>query len=256
MKQKLCFLLVIVFFAVSAQLYSLEVQLFAGPETGFIGLDENINFWSKLGVNNFFFKGNNTSKYWAVGVSLGVRLYTVESDMIAVGFVFRDRALFAINYRETGTLSLNGETESWSGRSYSVFKDDFSMSFMDFDLGISYKFNMGKRVSLLAEFGVNLTIMDYEEYDGKFTVGSFNYLGGGIFGQLALQVNLTDRMYLEFGLNGILNAFSSLKGKLYVGDPYFFIPQKIEYTGTGRWDSRSIAAYLQVGWRFRTEPIK
>jgi hypothetical protein len=266
MKRNILFLLAIVFLAVSVQLYSQEVQMSAGLETGIITLEENFNSWSDIGGKSYIFKGTNTSAYWGTGISLMVRVFADADAPFTTGFIFRDRAVFVTNYIQTGNLtgyrfspslgngisSGNGGSHSWAQEKYSVFEDNFFMSSMDFDLGYSSRIRISKGFSFYADLGVNLTIMDYEEYESissSKSIESYSYLGAGIFAQLSLQISFTDSIYMEFGLNSILNAFSSQSREFIEEES----GQKVKVEYTGRWDSPSIAAFLHIGWRISSE---
>jgi len=76
-------------------------------------------------------------------------------------------------------------------------------------LGSSSRFRISDGFLFYADLGANFTILDSEDYQ---TRDKLNYLGIGIFSDLAFQINFTKIMYLEVGLNGIINIFSSQKG--------------------------------------------
>jgi hypothetical protein len=112
---------------------------------------------------------------------------------------------------------------------------------MDFDFGISTRYIISERFQFYADLGVNASIASFEDYDTNDTL---SYWGAGIFSILALQVNLPKTMYLEFGMNAIMNIFSSQEGTIPLYN------KKIEFEDSGRWDLPVVAAYIHIGWRF------
>jgi hypothetical protein len=113
---------------------------------------------------------------------------------------------------------------------------------MDFGVGFSYRFLTSAKTRLYIDFGFNVTVMESEDNVAK---SLSNYLGMGAFIQPAFEVFLTDEIYLEFGVNTILNDVSNTKNSF--PDP-FNQNRKIEYEGTGRWDLISGAPYIHIGY--------
>jgi len=206
-----------------------EMQISGGAEFGF----------GAFKVDNKNEK--STFAFFAPGISLSVRYFTDKDSAISSGFFFRDRAIFITNGEYTGTAYLNGSPFSIS-ESYSIADDNSFMGILDFDLGLSTRYIISKNLQFYADLGVNFTIMNLESEDDTKTL---NYWGGGLYAALALQVNLTKTMYLEFGINSIINAFSSQNGKLY----------NATYEDTGRWDLTTVAAYINIGWRLDVQRI-
>jgi hypothetical protein len=92
--------------------------------------------------------------------------------------------------------------------------------------------------------------MEFEDFDSGDTL---EYWGMGIFSALAFQINITRKMYLEFGINGIINILSSQEGEYY--NP--FIPNQLKkYEDTGKFDLISTSVYLTIGWRLDLEKLR
>jgi len=250
----LLFFIALVVNSLSAQ----EMQISFGPEAayGYYKVDNDSAFRSGIyGTNAYFLNENTTSLFFAPGISIYLRLFNDEMPY-SRGFFFRDRAIFATSIKQHGTASINDATVKIS-ENYSIKNDDFFLSMMDFDMGMSDRFIISKKLRFYTDLGINLTIMDYESDFGSDQGDTLSYLGTGIFANLALQVNLTDMLYLEFGLNSIINVFSSQKGTYYIdeinGTPIY---KTVNYKSSGRWDYMSTAVYINIGWRIDYNKIR
>jgi hypothetical protein len=227
-----------------------EMQLSGGLEFGVGTLKVDNNFWFDIWPHSYLYSENSTSVLYAPGLSFSVRVFkNVVNNTFSSGFVFRDRALFVTHYTQTGTASL-GPSYSMTpikiSETYSI-GDGFFISMMDFDMGISTRYIISERFQFYADLGVNVSIASFEDYDTNDTLG---YWGAGIFSLLALQVNLQKTMYLEFGMNAIMNIFSSQEGVVHIYN------EKVEYEDSGRWDLPLIAAYIHIGWRFDLKKLQ
>jgi hypothetical protein len=233
--------IIIAFFIIFAtiNISAQEMQFSGGLEAGFGALKINNDFWFNYGNNYFFCNETINSVFFAPGISFSVRVFSDKKNIISQGFIFRDCAIFIANMEQLGTISINNYSQSISNTL--SLADDFFISIMNFDMGISYRFGNSSRLQFYTDLGVNLTIMDSEDYE---TNDTFKYLGFGIFSGLALQINLKTNLYLELGLNSILNIFSSQEGTYQT--PY---NTRIEYEDSGRLDLPIVAAYIHIGWR-------
>jgi hypothetical protein len=176
------------------------------------------------------------------GLSFMVRWFTDTSSAVSTGFVFRDRIMMITNAEITGTLSSGGFRQRIN-ETYSIVDDDsLIMSIMDFGIGPSFRIKLSQRWSLYTDYGLNFTIMEFEDIDEGDTL---NYWGAGIFSTIAMQVNLRRTLFLEFGLHSSINVLSSQKGEIYYNHRL-----SSKYEDTGRWDLPMITMYLHIGWRF------
>jgi len=224
-----------------------EMQISGGAEFAFgaFKIDNNIAFYQ--GSSAYFLNEKSTLTFLAPGFSLYLRYFTDLDSLSSRGFFFRDRAIFISNGELTGTGSLNDYPFSISAN-YSMEDDNAPFtSIMDFSTGISYRYIISDGFQFYTDFGVNFTIMDSES-EGE----TLSYWGGGLYTAMAFQVNLTKTMYLELGINSIINAFSSQNGEFY----NVLIDRTTKYEDTGRWDLMSVAAYLNIGWRMDVQQIK
>jgi hypothetical protein len=234
----LLFFIALVLNSLSAQ----ELQFSFGPETSLFTykVDRDIAFIN--GSSGYFFNENTDSFLFASGINFSMRRFD-NNDSISKGFFFRDRAIFVTNMAITGKYySDNGGTLNIN-ESYSIKDMDSFISIMDFDFGTSSRFIISKRLQFYADLGINFTIMDSESDD---TADTLSYWGAGIYANLALQVNLTKMVYLEFGMPAIINLFSSQKG---TDDLRPLINKTVNYKDSGRFDSSSVSFYINVGWR-------
>lgn len=225
-----------------------EMQLSFGPEAAVAIYKVNNDIAFRNGIYGYFLNENTASSLFAPGISISMRVFG-DDNTYSSGFFFRDRTIFVTNVTQTGTASINDTTVKISEK-YSIKDTDFFISMMDFDFGTSTRFIISKRLQFYTDLGVNFTIMDYEDYE---TYDTSSYWGAGIFAALALQVNLTKTMYLEFGLNSIINAFSSQEGTYYLED---FNNKEIKYKDSGRWDLTSSAVYINIGWRLNLQELR
>jgi len=233
-------------------LHSQEMQFSFGTEAAFgvYSVDNDFTFtsggWHWLGdsyvIDTYLCKQKTDSLFFAPGMDFSIRVFS-NDDKISRGFFFRDRAIFVTNITEKGTNTINLKSEKIN-ETYSLKNMDFFVSMMDFDLGLSQRFKLSKKIQLYIDIGVNFTIMNYESDDSKDT---YDYYGGGIFSGFSMQLNLTKKLYLEFGINTIINVFSSLKGTVNLEE--LGGKKDFKYEDAGRWDLTSMAAYINIGWR-------
>jgi hypothetical protein len=234
----------------TVNIYTQEMQLSGGTDFGVGIFSVNNNFWFNSGSDYFYCKENTTSAFFAPGISFSVRVF-LDDNTTSRGFVFRDRVIFITNEKKLGTLTIGNSYYQYSEKiseTYSIL-DDSLTSIMDFGLGQSIRFKISDKLQFYTDLGVNLTWMDSEDYE---TDSTFNYLGAGIFSNIALQINFTSKIYLELGLNSIINIFSSQNGKIQM--PGYNI--KTEYEDTGRWDLISAALYIHIGWRLNIRELE
>ena len=229
----------------TVNIYTQEMQLSGGFEAGFGALIIDNNFWYNDKDNYNFCSEDTNTVYFAPGISFTLRVFSDIDNAISTGLIFRDRAIFMTNMKQVGTFGINNISYPIS-ETYSI-SDDLFLSIMDFGLGSTNRFRISDWFNFYTDLGVSFTMMDLEDDKAKETL---NYLGIGIFSDLAFQINFTPKLYLELGLNGIINIFSSQKGTFQITN------KKFEYEDSGRWDLVSVAAYIQIGWRFDLKQIK
>ena len=236
--------------AAAANGFAQEMQISGGAEAAFGVFKVNNDFWyswrdSPLPGRDVVSKSTN-SVYTAPGISFTVRAFPGADGAVSKGFVSRTSAVFMRSVKEKGTLAVNGDERQVSG-DYTI-SGDVLASVMNFGLGSSYRFRISDRFSFYTDLGLHLTVMDWEFYDTK---EKLNYLGIGIFSDIAFQFSFTKRLYLELGLNSIINIFSSQKGE-YAGRNGVMA----DYEDSGRWDLASVAGYLHIGWRVDTQNLR
>jgi hypothetical protein len=242
MKNKIlfCFFIAVIINILPAQ----ELQLSLGPEFAFGTYKVNNDIAFNVGNDAYLLNETTDSVFFAPGINFSMRVFMDTVNPVSQGFFFRDRAIFVTNMLQAGTATIKDRTENIREK-YSPSNMDFFIGIMDFDTGWSTRYKISEKIQFYADLGINFTIMDYENYDTRATL---NYWGAGIYAALAWQVNLPKSMYLEFGLNSIINVLSSQKGV-----EYFFIPlnyyKEIKYEDSGRWDLTSTSVHISIGWR-------
>ncbi|MHC6202037.1 hypothetical protein ACYULU_02440 [Breznakiellaceae bacterium SP9] len=251
MKKVLYFFIVVILgntIQIGAQIDAFEMQLFGGFEFGLGVFKVNSDVAYSDGNSPIalgdLLNEDTASAFFASGFTFGLRLFYDDSP---IGFIFRDRAIFITDVKQTGRASINGDS-FWVSETYST-NDDFIISIMDFDPGVSVRYKLSDRFQFYTDLGINFTIMDSEDYDSG---EKLNYWGFGIYSALALQMNLTQQLYLELGINAIHNILSSQKGEFinrYNG-------KIVKYEDAGRFDLSTVAAYLTIGWRLNIERPK
>jgi hypothetical protein len=250
MKKTIIFLLFVL--SIVNQVQSSEMQLSGGLEFGFGSFKVDNDFGFNYSANYLLCNENSTSVFFAPGLSFMVRVFPDDTGNFTSGFIFSDNVVLITNLKQTGTAKINSNnlllnTVQKFSDSYSIFSDDISITIMSFDIGSSSRIRISKRLNFYADIGINFTIMNSE-----FEDDTFYYWGFGIFFNLALQINLTEIMYLEFGINSIINIFSHQEGS-YVN----IVPnQKVNYEDTGKFDLMSTAPYIHIGWRFDLEKLR
>lgn len=162
-----------------------------------------------------------------------------------LGFVFRDRAVFAVRWSLDGTAVMDAKEEDMpDGAS---FLADTFVTLMDFDMGLSSRYRISERMWFYFDVGANITMMDF---DSDVDASKSAYLGMGLFTQAALQVNITEKVYLEFGLSTIMNIVSNQKNVIDDANDLY---REITYEDSGRFDLCSATPYIHVGYRFSFE---
>jgi hypothetical protein len=234
----LLFFIALVLNSLSAQ----EMQISFGSEVSLLTYEVNSDIAYRDGGHGYFFSENTNSLLFAPGINFSMRVFG-NNDSISKGFFFRDRVSLVTNATVIGKSSFNGVTVDIK-ESYSLKDTDFFISIMDFDLGTSSRFKLSRRLQFYADLGMNFTIMDSENDDTEDTL---NYWGVGIYANLALQLNLTNMLYLEFGTPAIINILSSQKGTADFRP--FFVDKTVNYKDSGRFDFSSISFYINIGWR-------
>jgi hypothetical protein len=240
--KRFIFSLIIISSAIN--IFAQEMQLSGGFEAGFGIFKVNNDFWYNYGVLNYHINENTQSSFFALGISLSVRIFPDTDNFVSTGFIFRDRAIFMTNIKQTGTVSINNVPQPVSETF--TLSDDLFISIMDYDMGVSFRYKISNGFRLYADLGLNFTIMDSEDFK---TSDTFNYLGFGIFTGVAFQLNLKETLYLEFGVNSINNIFSGQEGTYHTSNI------KVNYEDSGRWDLTSVAAYIHFGVRFDLKKI-
>jgi len=234
----------------TANIYAQEMQISGGFDFsgGLSKVDSSFGF-NYLGYS-YIYNNKSTSAFFAPGISFIVRVFLDDND-ISRGFVFRDRVNFLTNEKTNGSFSIyrNGYLfDSGKISETASISDDELTSIMDFGLGYSTRYKISKRWQFYSDLGVNFTWMDYEDYETK---SASNYLGAGIFSDAAFQITLTEKFYLELGLNFIINIFSSQKGKIVIPKYNF----NTNYKDAGRFDLFSTAFYIHFGRRFDLQQL-
>jgi hypothetical protein len=237
---------ILVMLSFTVKIDATELQLFTGLEFGVGVYKVDNDFWFNNGSYYYFCHEDTSSVFFAPGLTFGLRIFPENSWL---GFVLRDRALFITNGKQTGKISINNQYTSISD-TYSIADDDFFVGIMDFDPGMSIRYKISDRLHLYIDLGLNFTIMNSGQYDSGDTL---KYFGLGIFSAGALQFNITQKVYLEFGINVMLDMISTQERK--IRNPYNQTELK-KYEDTGKFDLTTMAAYLTIGWRFDVEQLR
>jgi len=237
-------LAVLVIYSLPAQ----EMQLSFGSEAAFGVYEVNNDFAFRVGSSGYFLNETTTSVFLAPGLSFSMRVFN-DSNTISKGFFFRDRALFMTHITQTGTASINDYSEKINEK-YSIKDMDFLISMMDFDMGSSSRIILSRRVQFYTDLGLNFTLMDYEDFE---TGDTSSYWGVGFFAALSFQFNFSKTVYLELGINSIINVYSGEESTFYLKD---FGNREINYRDSGKWDLISSAAYLHIGWRLDSNELR
>jgi hypothetical protein len=253
---------VLVMTAANAQ----ELQLAGGFEFGLAGFDVDNSFSYRTGSYTFLLSEKAEYDFFAPGISFTMRLFPAKpvNSLGSYGFFFRDRALFVTNLTQTGTNTVECPNVNYLGlprtenisEKRSAADGDFFISFLDFAMGLSSKLALSERFNFYSDIGANLTIgsveFDVEDASEKDTL---TYIGSGLFVGLAAQINFTQNLYLEMGINSIMNILSYQEGKINLpalsGNDY----QTIKYEDAGVVDLVSAALYIQIGWRIDLKPL-
>jgi len=230
----------------TVNIYTQEMQISGGTDFGGGVFKVNNDFWFNSEGNLYYFNENTATAFFAPGISFTIRVFP-DDNTFSRGFVFRSSIMFMTNGKTLGTYTIGDSHYKYSEKISETFSisDDLSTSMADFGLGESIRYKISDRLQFHADLGVNFTWMDSEDNEDSGN-STLNYLGAGLFSDLAFQVNLTSKLYLELGSNAIINIFSSQKGKIEAPE----LNIKTEYEDTGRFDLISAAFYIQIGWRF------
>jgi hypothetical protein len=156
--------------------------------------------------------------------------------------------LFATNIHRWGTLKTfwypSPTTKSISD---TLSGDDFLYAVAaNFNLGSSNWYKTSKKIRFYADSGLNVSVFSYKSKYESEEGASLNYVGVGLFVNSALQFNVTEKFYIEAGLNGTMNFISHQEG-------YYTIGQvgKIEYEDTGKIDLMWLVSSIHIGWYIR-----
>lgn len=240
MRKAVC-IFVILFLCAASFVFAQEMQLSLGADFNFGVFKTHSTTFIPTGnmlfPNSYYvFDEDLTSSFFSTGLSIFVRAFPESNAFLTRGFIFRDRAIFVTSWEESGYINGVYVSEEFTIK-------DSMISIMDFGLGLSYRFKFPKGFYFYTDLGINLTIMDVED---NFTDYKMNYLGAGFLMDIAMQYDITQKVYLEFGLNTIMNVFSSQEGQFR--NPYN-LRQILKFDNTGRWDLTMAALYLHVGWK-------
>ncbi|MCL2720994.1 MAG: hypothetical protein FWD47_06605 [Treponema sp.] len=230
MKKITILFIFLLFIGITGNIMALEMQISGGVDLSFVTHKVENTIVEPL-VPPLYFGINyaNTASFTSIGISFLIRVFPDDYNAFSTGFVFRDRAVFSLGWKENGHI--DGIPHSGKFKS-----KDGMYSIMDFGVGLSQRFLMTRRFSFYTDLGVNFTIMDFDDFEDS----TINYWGAGMFADLSMQINFSQKIYLELGVNSVLNAFSSSKGNIL----------DIEFKDSGRWDYSTVTAYLHIGWRY------
>jgi hypothetical protein len=203
---KKAIVVILVMLSFNVKIDASELQIFGGSEFGLGVYKVDNDFWFNNWIAYYFCHEDTSSIFFAPGLTFGLRLFHENSS---IGFIFRDRAIFITNGKQTGKMSINNYYTSISD-TYSIADDNFFASLMDFDPGISIRYKISDRLQFYTDLGLNFAIMNFEQYGSGDTL---EYFGIGIFSAFALQPNIAQKLYLEFGINDIINIISNQEEK-------------------------------------------
>jgi hypothetical protein len=99
---------------------------------------------------------------------------------------------------------------------------------------------MSEKSFFYADSGLSVSITDFEQQDGL----KLNYVGIGVFSDLAFQLNLTKAVYVEIGLNAVIVFMSHQEGS-------YDKPYKIEFEDSGIFDVTWLMPYIHIGWNMQ-----
>ena len=238
--KKIFLLIILVILAINSA-PAQEVQLSLGLELGLgsfkieneFNLSANINFAS-------MHREKLDYTFLAPGLSFSLRGFSDAESSILTGYFVRSRIILAAALWETGTTTGNNKvTEKYT------LNDDYLLGLIEFDFGPSIRYIISEKLYLITDFGLNFTFLDKEDYREFWQNRTLNYWGIGLYGAAALQTNLSRTMYMEFGLNGMINIISSQEGTYAINQNH-----AIRYEDSGRWDLFSGGVFVHIGWRF------
>jgi hypothetical protein len=243
MKKKLvllaCFILIVIS-NVSAQ----EMQVYGELEFGTGVLETNQSVWTTNGLSALNISQDTNFEFLMPGICLGVRVFPSAVD--PRGFFFNGSILIITS----GEISGKGAIGGISGRineKYSISSSDGGYVIGNYSFGLSTKVISSDRFRLSTDLGFNLTALSYDDLYEEW-----NYWGAGIFSSILFQINLTKKLFLGFGINAVINAFSSIKGSFYDDQLAY---RTVSYEDAGRWDFYSVSAHITIGWRFDLKEI-
>ena len=183
-------------------------------------------YWPEplIGANSY--EEKTTTGFGATGLIFTNRVFFDTTPNITVGFISRGRVMVGI----FGEIAGEG---IYSSR-------DFSIMTMDIGAGYTYRIKASPRVSLFSDMGINFSYLEYDDWEDT----KLDYWGAGIFAGLSCQIDLSQTMFINFGLDAVINIFSSQVGK------YKTLGRVISYEDTGRWgDYTSVGFQIMVGWK-------
>ena len=178
--------------------------------------------------------------FLAPGLSFSLRGFSDTESSLLIGYFVRSRIILSAILWETSPIGNNKVTKK-----YTLSDDEGPvLSLIEFDFGPSVRFIISEKLYLITDFGLNVTFLEKEVYRTYGQNRILNYWGIGLYGAAALQTNLNKTMYMEFGLNWMINIISSQEGTYPTG-----LNQYINYEDSGRWDLFSAGVFVHIGWR-------
>lgn len=228
-----------------------EMQLQIGPEIGLGVWKDTLTVpyetYPGFGMWNVY-QDNITQSYTMPGFGIVLRTFPDElfpNQLGKSGVVLRTNVSFVTNLTEDGI-------------SYRSSDDNFSITRAFFGLGASSAFLFSKRVHLITEFGFGVSMMNTAWiYDtGDLKKLEYNTMGFGLFSDIGFQFNFTKRLYLELGVNALLNFFSSMEGEATLNTTS---RRRVDFDDAGRFDFTAVGFYLHIGWRipiFAQKPVE
>jgi hypothetical protein len=198
-----------------------------------------------LGLVPVLFNETSSSVLFTPGFGFTMRKFPENTENRAVlsGFFFHCNILFPTKIKQEGTLSVSDAdptpiSETLSG-------DDFLYAVAaNFNMGASRQFEISQKLRFYVDSGLNISIFNYDSKEGV----SRKYIGVGIFGNLALQFNVTGKLYIEAGLNGTINLISYQEGYYTIGQSDVIDFGKIEYEDAGTFDLIWLLPSIHIGW--------
>jgi hypothetical protein len=223
-----------------------ETQISLGVDYGIGMFSVDNDFGTVDGIKPLLFNETSTSVLFTPGFGFTMRKFieNTENNANLLGVFLHCNMLFATNIHRWGTLK-TFQYPSFTTKSISetLSGDDFLYAVAaNFNMGTSRQFVISKKFRFYADSGLSVTMFDYESEEGA----SRKYIGVGMSGNLALQFNVTGKLYIEAGLNGTMNFMSHQEGS-YRMEGF----GKIEYEDTGKFDLIWLLPSIHIGWYIR-----